>query len=165
MAARNPSSSYKLWNSMVMFYRNKIQLMSSSGTSNDMCSPSLTPLVPEIYGAPSAGLRSLSFSPGPSSQNLDELNRINKEGGSTQRVPPLVPPATSRFNVLNWVKCLIGSMLSILIPFLKPKWENLHKLEGKVEMAVEEVEEVVECCSEMLTDITNRYINTQNLRV
>ncbi|PWA72917.1 Chloramphenicol acetyltransferase-like domain-containing protein [Artemisia annua] len=58
-------------------------------------------------------------------------------------VQPL-DPAPPRPNIFSWVKWVLGSILPLLFSFWKQNWDNMLKLEGKVEEVAKEVEEVAE---------------------
>ncbi|KAL7002998.1 hypothetical protein U1Q18_004156 [Sarracenia purpurea var. burkii] len=62
---------------------------------------------------------------------------------TADKVPPSAPPP-QKPNFPTWAKWLLGSVLSIVLPFWGPKWKNLLLFEGKVEEVVEEVEIVAE---------------------
>ncbi|ONK75608.1 uncharacterized protein A4U43_C03F18680 [Asparagus officinalis] len=59
--------------------------------------------------------------------------------------PPSPPPP--RFPFYIWAKWILGTALTIILPFWRQKWRSLLKLEGEVEMvagAVDNVAKVVE---------------------
>lgn len=61
----------------------------------------------------------------------------------TLKVQPSDPPPP-RPSIFSWAKWVLGSMLPLLLSFWKQKWDNMLKLEGKVEEVVKEAEEVAE---------------------
>ncbi|KAI5661357.1 hypothetical protein M9H77_20680 [Catharanthus roseus] len=65
--------------------------------------------------------------------------------------PPSPSPPSQKPFISTWVKWLLGTVLSTLLPFWKQKWEGLLQLEGKVEKVVEEVEEVAEVVEKVAT--------------
>ncbi|XP_028080682.1 uncharacterized protein LOC114282239 isoform X2 [Camellia sinensis] len=66
-------------------------------------------------------------------------------------VQPSVPPPPSKPSFPTWVKWLLGSILTLVLPFWKQKWEKLLLLEGEVEAVVEEVEIVAEVVEKVAT--------------
>ncbi|XP_002522600.2 uncharacterized protein LOC8266813 [Ricinus communis] len=56
-------------------------------------------------------------------------------------VRPSVPDPP-RFNFPTWAKWVLGSILSLFLPFWKQKWEKLKMIEGQAEIVLEEVETV-----------------------
>ncbi|KAJ6420759.1 hypothetical protein OIU84_028174 [Salix udensis] len=56
--------------------------------------------------------------------------------------PPVSDPPGSNFP--TWAKWILGSILSIILPFWKRKREELKRLEGEAEIIVEEVGHVAE---------------------
>ncbi|KAJ6372020.1 hypothetical protein OIU77_002360 [Salix suchowensis] len=64
---------------------------------------------------------------------------------SDKAVPP--PPVSRNppgSNFPTWAKWILGSILSIILPFWKRKREELKRLEGEAEIIVEEVGQVAE---------------------
>ncbi|CAH9081800.1 unnamed protein product [Cuscuta epithymum] len=61
--------------------------------------------------------------------------------------------AASYSKFLTWTKWLIGSMLSVIFPFLKCKLDGIQKIEGEVEEVVQEVEEVAEVVEKVATTV------------
>ncbi|OAY45151.1 uncharacterized protein LOC110619738 [Manihot esculenta] len=56
--------------------------------------------------------------------------------------PPPVPPVPNhrRINFVKWAKWVLGSLLSFILPFWKPKWEKLKIIQEEVEIIEEEIE-------------------------
>ncbi|XP_050210059.1 uncharacterized protein LOC126660538 [Mercurialis annua] len=69
-----------------------------------------------------------------------EANKVKVTKDEMVRAPE---PDPSRFNFSTWAKWMLGSFLSILLPFWKQKWEKLKMIEGQTEMMIQEVETVV----------------------
>ncbi|KAJ6866323.1 hypothetical protein NC652_037781 [Populus alba x Populus x berolinensis] len=61
---------------------------------------------------------------------------------SDKVVPPVPNPPGSNFP--NWAKWILGSILSVFLPFWKQKREELKRMEGEAEIIVDEVEHVAE---------------------
>ncbi|KAL8521154.1 hypothetical protein ACS0TY_011632 [Phlomoides rotata] len=60
-------------------------------------------------------------------------------------------PFPSKFVFSKWMKWVLGSLVSVLLPFWKNKWDTLLTLEGEAEKVVEEVEVVVEVVEKVAT--------------
>ncbi|KAF8044183.1 hypothetical protein BT93_A2229 [Corymbia citriodora subsp. variegata] len=75
----------------------------------------------------------------------DGLNNASRE------IPkPLPdPPKPSWFP--PWVKWVMGSVLSLLIPYWKLKWDKLQQIEGKAEEVIEDAEIVAEVVEKVAT--------------
>ncbi|KAF2294162.1 hypothetical protein GH714_007968 [Hevea brasiliensis] len=67
-------------------------------------------------------------------------------------VPPVDPP---RANYASWAKWMLGSMLSLILPFWKEKWEKLKMIEGEAEIVGEEVESVAAVVQKFATMAEN----------
>ncbi|KAJ6683584.1 hypothetical protein OIU85_007288 [Salix viminalis] len=63
--------------------------------------------------------------------------------------PPVSNPPGSNFP--TWAKWILGSILSIFLPFWKRKREELKRLEGEAEIIVEEVGHVAEVVEKVAT--------------
>ncbi|KAF9663401.1 hypothetical protein SADUNF_Sadunf17G0046000 [Salix dunnii] len=61
---------------------------------------------------------------------------------SDKAVPPVSNPPGSNFP--TWAKWIMGSILSIFLPFWKRKREELKRIEGEVEIILDEVGHVAE---------------------
>ncbi|KAG6741480.1 hypothetical protein POTOM_054740 [Populus tomentosa] len=61
---------------------------------------------------------------------------------SDEVVPPVPNPPGSNFP--TWAKWILGSILSVFLPFWKQKGEELKRIEGEAEIIVDEVEHVAE---------------------
>ncbi|KAL7601470.1 hypothetical protein Lser_V15G24395 [Lactuca serriola] len=53
-------------------------------------------------------------------------------------------PASPKPSIFYWVKWVLGTILPLLFSSWKQKWDNILKLEDKLEEVVKEVEEVAE---------------------
>ncbi|KAJ8529912.1 hypothetical protein K7X08_036747 [Anisodus acutangulus] len=84
------------------------------------------------FNAPSSHLQGV--------QGIVPTTRI-REKNEASKVPP-VEPAPSKPNLFAWAKWLLGSILSIFLPFWKEKWDSFQRIKGEVEK-VEGVAEVV----------------------
>ncbi|XP_042063521.1 uncharacterized protein LOC121807373 [Salvia splendens] len=80
-------------------------------------------------------------------------------------------PDQPRVGFSNWVKWLLGYVVTFLLPFWKTKWDNLLMLEGKVARVVEEVEvaaEVVEkvatTADKVLEEVANQLPDNSKLK-
>ncbi|KAJ4965271.1 hypothetical protein NE237_017120 [Protea cynaroides] len=105
------------------------------------------------------GLRLLTVSRGIHSDSDSPLLKKDEEDKDHQAAvphdqPPVSPPA-SKFNFPSWAKWALGSILTILLPFWKQKWENLKKIEGEVEVIEEEIEKVAEVV-EKVADVAEK---------
>ncbi|KAL8536223.1 hypothetical protein ACS0TY_011742 [Phlomoides rotata] len=60
-------------------------------------------------------------------------------------------PFPSKFVFSKWMKRVLGSLVLVLLPFWKNKWDTLLTLEGEAEKVVEEVEVVVEVVEKVAT--------------
>ncbi|RDX77912.1 hypothetical protein CR513_41878 [Mucuna pruriens] len=67
----------------------------------------------------------------------------NAKGIKDVKVQPDAPaPASKIFTFSNWLRWVLGIVLSVLLPFWKPYWGKLQRIEGEAELVVEEVEVV-----------------------
>ncbi|KAK1359217.1 Chemoreceptor [Heracleum sosnowskyi] len=71
-----------------------------------------------------------------------EIDMLKRESNKVE--VQSAAPAPPRQNIYAWLKWFVGSIFSLLLPFLKQKWDNILLLEGKLEKAAEEVEYVAE---------------------
>ncbi|WOH04896.1 hypothetical protein DCAR_0624308 [Daucus carota subsp. sativus] len=71
-----------------------------------------------------------------------EIDMLKKENNKVE--VHSATPAHPGHKISTWLKWLVASAFSVLVPFLKQKWDNLLLLEGKLEKAAEEVEYVAE---------------------
>ncbi|CAK7328503.1 unnamed protein product [Dovyalis caffra] len=84
------------------------------------------------------------------SANIRKGRRFDSNMMKRDKVAPPVPnPPGSNF--LHWARWALGSILSILLPFWKQKWEKLKRLEGEVEIIAEEVDQVAEVVEKVAT--------------
>ncbi|KAL8097449.1 hypothetical protein AgCh_030542 [Apium graveolens] len=71
-----------------------------------------------------------------------EINMLERENNKVE--VQSAAPAPPKHNMSAWLKWFVGSIFSLLLPFLKQKWDNILLLEGKLEKAAEEVEYAAE---------------------
>ncbi|KAF8406059.1 hypothetical protein HHK36_008139 [Tetracentron sinense] len=64
---------------------------------------------------------------------------------------PPAPPVPPKPGFPTWARWVLGSILSLFLPFSKKKWEELLRLEGEVEIVAEEVENVAEVIEKVAT--------------
>lgn len=83
-------------------------------------------------------------------QGLQLINANSREGRrfhstmmKSDKVAPAPVPNPPGSNFPQWAKWILGTILSILIPFWQ-EWEKLRRIEGESEIIVEEVEHVAE---------------------
>ncbi|XP_061988795.1 uncharacterized protein LOC133707256 [Rosa rugosa] len=70
----------------------------------------------------------------------------------TKLEQPLPATTSSRRTIPNWVRWILGSLLSILIPVWTHKyWENLQMIEGEAEVVMEEVDNVAKVVERVAT--------------
>ncbi|XP_062030264.1 uncharacterized protein LOC133746118 isoform X2 [Rosa rugosa] len=70
----------------------------------------------------------------------------------TKLEQPLPATTSSRHTISNWVRWILGSLLSILIPVWTHKyWGNLQKIEGEAEVVMEEVDNVAKVVERVAT--------------
>ncbi|KAG8368633.1 hypothetical protein BUALT_Bualt15G0065900 [Buddleja alternifolia] len=141
MAAKN-SSSYKL--QALVAVLNRYRVVSGGTWRSHQFHHHYLPSSKLGYGG-SAGqeLRFLSATSRRYSEPKLEI-QLSKEVQ-----PPLAAPL--KFGFANWVKWLLGSVLSLMLPFWKNKWDKLLILGGRVEKVVEEVEVVAEVVEKVAT--------------
>ncbi|KAK4340045.1 hypothetical protein RND71_041507 [Anisodus tanguticus] len=97
------------------------------------------------FNAPSSHLQGV--------QGIVPTTRIG-EKNEASKVPP-VEPAPSKPNLFAWAKWLLGSILSIFLPFWKEKWDSFQRIKGEVEKVAEEVEGVAEVVAVVATKTEN----------
>ncbi|KAI3439261.1 uncharacterized protein J3R85_004988 [Psidium guajava] len=77
-------------------------------------------------------------------------SRIVERNASREIPKPLPnPPKPSRFP--TWVRWVTGSILSLLIPFWKLKWDKLQQIEGEAEEVIEDAEILAEVVEKVAT--------------
>ncbi|KAL4588550.1 hypothetical protein LXL04_001442 [Taraxacum kok-saghyz] len=91
------------------------------------------------YGIGSSMHQSLSISSGNSMKM--PKSKMEQEDG-LKAVPS--DPAPPRRNIFYWVKWVLGSILPFLFSSWKKKWDNMLKLEDKLDEIVKEGEELAE---------------------
>ncbi|PIM98816.1 hypothetical protein CDL12_28698 [Handroanthus impetiginosus] len=146
MAARNSSSSYKLQTLVTLRCRYRA-VSGGSWRSYQSHHRDLSPYKLGRGGSVDQGLRFISVASGAHSQTKLEMEKNQSEWVQVQ---PAVP-APPKFGFSNWVKWLLGSVLSLLLPFWKNKWDYLLTFEGKAEKVVEEVDVVTEVVEKVAT--------------
>ncbi|KAJ9174918.1 hypothetical protein P3X46_013513 [Hevea brasiliensis] len=91
------------------------------------------------YSMDQRGLKMMMITTNGATRNLDTNMVKVKDDMGKAPVPPVDPP---RANYASWAKWMLGSMLSLILPFWKEKWEKLKMIEGEAEIVGEEVESV-----------------------
>ncbi|CAA0806711.1 Unknown protein [Striga hermonthica] len=144
MATRNPSSSYKLQRLVTMFCRYRAVSGSSwrSNQANHRGPPTYTVGRGRLVDQ---GLRFLSVSSRQYTQPMLGMENAPPEEVQVQQALPTSPT----FGFSNWMRWLLGSILSLLLPLWNNKWDNLLKLEVKATKVVDEVEVVAEVVAEV----------------
>ncbi|KAM5575363.1 hypothetical protein ABKV19_014368 [Rosa sericea] len=70
----------------------------------------------------------------------------------TKLEQPLPATTSPRHTISNWVRWILGALLSILIPVWTHKyWGNLQKIEGEAEVVMEEVDNVAKVVERVAT--------------
>ncbi|XP_077213969.1 uncharacterized protein LOC143848791 [Tasmannia lanceolata] len=84
-----------------------------------------------------------------------ELSKLYGMMGSN---PPSLPPPSNlpKPNLHNWLRCIFGSIISIILPFWKQKEGELEKLEDQVENTAEVVEKVAEAMEKVFSDVADK---------
>ncbi|TKY59471.1 hypothetical protein E2542_SST16560 [Spatholobus suberectus] len=96
--------------------------------------------------------RSYWMHPGQQFYSTNSNTNTNPEGIKDVKVQPEAPaPASKFFTFPYWVRWVLGMVLSLLLPFWKPYWEKLHRIEEEAEFVVEEAEEVAKVVEKMAT--------------
>ncbi|CBI34032.3 hypothetical protein VitviT2T_004115 [Vitis vinifera] len=96
------------------------------------------------------GLRSISAN----SSGFCRASHTNMAKDGKEKVQPATVPAASAWSIFpSWAKVLAGSILSLLLPFLK--WDKLMRLEGEAEIVVAEVEKVATVTEKVSGDVAN----------
>ncbi|XP_009770098.1 uncharacterized protein [Nicotiana sylvestris] len=141
----NSSSSYKLRSLVTLlhhYYRVRI-----NGESSQL--QGIVPATRIGYGGSiSPGLRFISSGDYRIPKTTDQVKN------EANIVPP-EEPAPSKPSLFAWTKWILGSIISIFLPFWKDKWDNFRRIEGEVEKVVEEVEEVAEVVAAVATKTEN----------
>ncbi|XP_027345494.1 uncharacterized protein LOC113857617 [Abrus precatorius] len=74
----------------------------------------------------------------------------NAKGVKNVTVQPQAPASTI-FTFPHWLRWVLGTVLSFLLPFWKHNWEKLQRIEGEVEVVAEEVEKVAKVVEKVAT--------------
>ncbi|XP_057763618.1 uncharacterized protein LOC130984923 isoform X1 [Salvia miltiorrhiza] len=153
MAARIPSSSHKL-QALATFLRRHGAVSGGSWRSNPFGRRD-----PPPYKVGGVGLRLLSDS--------SKLRTTERNQSEEKRELPAPP----KFGVSNWVKWLLGYVVTFLLPFWKNKWDNLLTLEGEaakvvgeVEVVAEVVEKVATAADKALEEVVNQLPDNSKLK-
>ncbi|KAH0977055.1 hypothetical protein GBA52_026774 [Prunus armeniaca] len=64
--------------------------------------------------------------------------------GGEDKVQQSHQATSTRLNFAHWFKWMLGSILSLMLPFWAQNWGKLKRIEGKAEIVMEEVETVAE---------------------
>ncbi|KAL8060952.1 hypothetical protein ABFX02_02G057000 [Erythranthe guttata] len=143
MAARNSPSSYKLQTLVTLLCRYRV-ISGGSWRSHQIHHRDMPP----------------SYRMGCGGGSVDQGLREKDQIEEVQVQPALTSPL--KFDFSNWVKWLLGSMLSFLLPFWKNKWENLLTFEGKAAKVVEEVEAAAQVVEKVTTTADNALTELAN---
>ncbi|XP_070016097.1 uncharacterized protein [Nicotiana sylvestris] len=119
----NSSSSYKLRSLVTLlhhYYRVRI-----NGESSQL--QGIVPATRIGYGGSiSPGLRFISSGDYRIPKTTDQVKN------EANIVPP-EEPAPSKPSLFAWTKWILGSIISIFLPFWKDKWDNFRRIEGIAE--------------------------------
>ncbi|CAD5191395.1 unnamed protein product [Musa acuminata subsp. malaccensis] len=131
------SSNMSMIRSLASFYRRKVYLLGQHG--------------PRSHGI------IVRHTQGPATLNRERRNHCTKmyvhsesstdadvRQTSSHRPPPRSPLST-------WARWVLGSMLTLILPFWEKKWRTLLRIEGEVEMVTDAVEEVFEVVEKVAT--------------
>ncbi|KAK7319455.1 hypothetical protein RJT34_04176 [Clitoria ternatea] len=81
-----------------------------------------------------------------------QLFSTNAKGTQSVNVHPEAPaPACKIFTFPYWLRWVLGTVLSFLLPFWKHNFEKLQRIEGEAEIVVEEVEKVAKVVEKVAT--------------
>ncbi|KAI5604264.1 hypothetical protein BDE02_01G276900 [Populus trichocarpa] len=83
--------------------------------------------------------------------NSQEGRRFDSNMMKSDKVAPAPVPNPPGSNFPRWAKWILGTILSILLPFWQQEWEKLRRIEGESEIIVEEVEHVAEVVEKVAT--------------
>ncbi|ONH90642.1 hypothetical protein PRUPE_8G066300 [Prunus persica] len=64
--------------------------------------------------------------------------------GGEDKVQQSHQATSTRLNFGHWLKWMLGSILSLMLPFWAQNWGKLKRIEGKAEIVMEEIEDVAE---------------------
>ncbi|XP_073121654.1 uncharacterized protein [Henckelia pumila] len=142
-AARNSSSSYKFHTWVTLLYRTRV-VSSGLWLSRQAQRPDLPPCRGVSVDQ---GLRFLTTD--YSTAHLGTKLAIGKYT-SAERVQASFS-AHHENGFSNWMKWILGSLLSLVLPLLGKTWNDVRRLEGKVEVAAEEVDTVAEVVESVAT--------------
>lgn len=145
----NSSSSYKLRSLVTLLHQYYRVRFNATQHSSQL--QGVVPTTRIGYGGSvSPGLRFISSGEYRIPNKTDQV----KNETLASEVPP-VAPAPSKLNLFTWAKWLLGSILSIFLPFGKEKWDSFRRIQGEVEKVGEEVEEVAEVVAAVATKTEN----------
>ncbi|XP_009621475.1 uncharacterized protein [Nicotiana tomentosiformis] len=82
------------------------------------------------------------------------IPKTDQVKNEANQVPP-EEPAPSKPSLFAWTKWILGSIISIFLPFWKDKWDNFRRIEGEVEKVAKEVEEVAEVVAAVASKTEN----------
>ncbi|KAI3445764.1 hypothetical protein Pfo_002429 [Paulownia fortunei] len=155
MAARNSPSSYKFQTLVTLLCRYRV-ISGGSWRGHQTHHRDPPPYKLGCGGSVDQGLRFISVTSWSQSQPKLGMEKEQIEEVQVQSALPAPPKfgfsiGTNFFHNYSMVKWLLGSLLSMLVPFWKNKWDNLLTLEGKAEKVVEEVEVVAEVVEKVAT--------------
>ncbi|XP_059311266.1 uncharacterized protein LOC132062790 [Lycium ferocissimum] len=146
--AANSSSSYKI-RSLVTLLHQYYRVRFNATSSQLQGIHGIVPTTRIGYGGSvSPGLRLIS------SGEYQIPNKTDQVKNEANKVPP-EEPAPSKPNLFAWAKWLLGSIISIFLPFWKEKWDSFRRIEGEVEKVAEEVEEAADIVAALATKTEN----------
>ncbi|KAG5226643.1 Chemoreceptor [Salix suchowensis] len=134
MSAKGSWSFYNLRSFLELIHRYRA---SSSNVSHSCGSSSTVSRIGQGLSMHHQGLQLIV-----ASSNKWRQSHFNMTESDKAVPPPVSNPPGSNFP--TWAKWILGSILSIILPFWKRKREELKRLEGEAEIIVEEVGHVAE---------------------
>ncbi|KAJ6370288.1 hypothetical protein OIU76_028542 [Salix suchowensis] len=134
MSAKGSWSFYNLRSFLELIHRYRA---SSSNVSHSCGSSSTVSRIGQGLSMHHQGLQLIV-----ASSNKWRQSHFNMTKSDKAVPPPVSNPPGSNFP--TWAKWILGSILSIILPFWKRKREELKRLEGEAEIIVEEVGHVAE---------------------
>ncbi|KAI3789065.1 hypothetical protein L2E82_01852 [Cichorium intybus] len=138
MGPRSSSASYGIRSfATLLICRYRVSPGSSTGVSGHQYIRGDMRVSKLGYGIGSSMHQALSISSGNSTKRPE--SKMEQEDTLKVRPSDQAPPRPSIF---SWVKWVLGTILPLLFSSWKQKWDNMLKLEGKLEEVDNEAEEV-----------------------
>ncbi|KAK7250536.1 hypothetical protein RIF29_33039 [Crotalaria pallida] len=92
------------------------------------------------------------MNPGLQFFSTNNSNSSTNANGDLKDVKVTPQASTSAiFTFPSWLRWVLGSILSLLLPFWKHNWEKLQRIEGEAEVVIEEVEKVAHVVEKVAT--------------